>query len=191
MNGSWRTVDIVVTAAIAVAFGVVFWAWNLVWAAATPAFAAVPPAQNVLYGVWLAAGVVAGLVVRRPGAAFFGEVVAAFVSLFLGSQWGLDAALSGVVQGAGAEIGFALARYRAWNLPVSVLAAVLAALGAWIHDISFYYPSLSLGDQLVILVVMAISAAAIAGAGSWWLVEGLAQTGVLARLPSGRLQRRV
>ncbi|TMG62871.1 MAG: hypothetical protein E6H87_03580, partial [Chloroflexi bacterium] len=39
---SWRTVDIVVAAAIAIAFGVVFWAWNQVWAAATPAFVAIP-----------------------------------------------------------------------------------------------------------------------------------------------------
>jgi len=35
---------------------VVFWAWNALWAAATPAFVAVPPAQNILYGTWLAAG---------------------------------------------------------------------------------------------------------------------------------------
>ena len=27
----WRTVDIVVTAVLGVAFGVVFWAWNLVF----------------------------------------------------------------------------------------------------------------------------------------------------------------
>jgi len=113
---SWRTVDIVVTAAIAVAFGVVFWAWNALWAAATPAFLAVPPAQNILYGTWLAAGVVAGLVVQKPGAALFAELVAASVSLILGSQWGLDAALSGLFQGAGAELGFAVFRYRRWDL---------------------------------------------------------------------------
>ena len=122
-SNSWRTVDIVVTAAIAVAFGVVFWAWNLVWSAATPAFAALPPAQNLLYGVWLIPGVLAGLVVRKPGAALFAELVAASVSLIIGSQWGLDAALSGLVQGAGAELGFLLARYRVWNLGTALLAA--------------------------------------------------------------------
>ena len=41
----WRTVDLVVTAVLGVAFGVVFWAWNALWAAATPAFLAIPPAQ--------------------------------------------------------------------------------------------------------------------------------------------------
>ena len=69
------------TAAIAVAFGVVFWAWNALWAAASPIFVAAPPAQNILYGTWLAAAVVAGLVVQKPGAALFAELVAASVSL--------------------------------------------------------------------------------------------------------------
>jgi len=188
---SWRTVDIVVTAAIAVAFGVVFWAWNALWAATGPAFAAVPPAQNILYGTWLAAGVVAGLVVQKPGAALFAELVAASVSLILGSQWGLDAALSGLFQGAGAELGFALFRYRRFDLIAAALAAALAAVGAWIHDTPLYYAELPLADQLVIGVFMLVSAVIIAGIGSAWLVRALVQTGVLAQFPSGRAQQRI
>ena len=188
---SWRTVDIVVTAAIAVAFGVVFWAWNALWAATGPAFAAVPPAQNILYGTWLAAGVVAGLVVQKPGAALFAELVAASVSLILGSQWGLDAALSGLFQGAGAELGFALFRYRRFDLFAAALAAALAAVGAWIHDTPLYYAELALVDQLVIGAFMLVSAVIIAGIGSAWLVRALVQTGVLAQFPSGRTQQRI
>jgi energy-coupling factor transport system substrate-specific component len=188
---SWRTVDIVVTAAIAVAFGVVIWAWNALYAAATPLFVTVPPAQNILYGTWLAAAVVAGLVVQKPGAAFFAEVVAAAVSLILGSQWGLDAALSGVFQGAGAELAFALFRYRRWDLIAALLAAILSAVGAWLHDTPLYYAALPLADQLVILVIMLVSAVVIAGLGSWWLVRALVQTGVLAQFPSGRSQQRI
>jgi energy-coupling factor transport system substrate-specific component len=188
---TWRTVDIVVTAAIAVAFGVVFWAWNALWAAATPAFVAVPPAQNILYGTWLAAGVVAGLVVQKPGAALFGELVAASVSLILGSQWGLDAALSGLFQGAGAELAFALLRYRRFDLTAALLAAALAAVGAWIHDTPLYYAELPLVDQLVIGAFMLVSAVVIAGIGSAWLVRALMATGVLAQFPSGRAQQRI
>jgi energy-coupling factor transport system substrate-specific component len=188
---SWRTVDIVVTAAIAVAFGVVFWAWNALWAATTPAFVAVPPAQNILYGTWLAAGVVAGLVVQKPGAALFAELVAASVSLVLGSQWGLDAALSGLFQGAGAELGFAIFRYRRFDLIAAALAAALAAVGAWIHDTPLYYAELPLVDQLVIGAFMLVSAVIIAGIGSAWLVRALVQTGVLAQFPSGKAQQRI
>ena len=49
----WRTVDIVVTAVLGVAFGVVFWAWGLLWNSTGPAFAAFPPGQAFMYGVWL------------------------------------------------------------------------------------------------------------------------------------------
>jgi energy-coupling factor transport system substrate-specific component len=188
---SWRTVDIVVTAAIAVAFGVVFWAWNALWAAASPAFLAVPPAQNILYGTWLAAGVVAGLVVQKPGAALFAELVAASVSLILGSQWGLDAALSGLFQGAGAELAFALFRYRRWDIAAALFAAALSAVGAWLHDTPLYYAALPHIDQLVIGAFMLVSALIIAGVGSWWLTRALVRTGVLAQFPSGRSQQRI
>jgi energy-coupling factor transport system substrate-specific component len=188
---TWRTVDIVVAAAIAIAFGVVFWAWNQVWAAATPAFVAIPPAQNILYGVWLVPAVLAGLIIRKPGAALFTELVAASVSAILGSQWGLDTLVSGALQGVGAEVVFFVARYRVWTVFVAVIAAVGTALAAWLHDTPLYYADLGLNAQLVILVFMALSAVVIAGVGSWLLMRSLVQTGVLSQFPAGRAQERI
>jgi len=188
---SWRTVDIVVAAAIAIAFGVVFWAWNQVWAAATPAFVAIPPAQNILYGVWLVPAVLGGLIIRKPGAALFTELVAASVSAILGSQWGLDTLLSGALQGLGAEIVFLGVGYRRWTIAIALIAAVGTAIAAWIHDTPLYYADIGLGPQLVILVFMVVSAIVIAGIGSWLLMRSLVQTGVLAQFPAGRSQQRV
>ncbi len=190
-NWSWRTVDIVVAAAIAIAFGVVFWAWNQVWAAATPAFVAIPPAQNILYGVWLVPAVLGGLIIRKPGAALFTELVAASVSAILGSQWGLDTLVSGALQGLGAEIVFLVLGYRRWTIAVALIAAVGTAIAAWIHDTPLYYADIGLGPQLVILVFMIVSAIVIAGVGSWLLMRSLVQTGVLAQFPAGRAQQRV
>jgi energy-coupling factor transport system substrate-specific component len=188
---TWRTVDIVVAAAIAIAFGVVFWAWNQVWAAATPAFVAVPPAQNILYGVWLVPAVLAGLIIRKPGAALFTELVAASVSAILGSQWGLDAVVSGALQGLGAEIVFLVVGYRRWTIAVALIAAIGTAIAAWVHDTPLYYADYGLGPQLVILAFMVVSAIVIAGIGSWLLLRSLVQTGVLAQFPAGRAQQRV
>jgi energy-coupling factor transport system substrate-specific component len=190
-NWTWRTVDIVVAAAIAIAFGVVFWAWNQVWAAATPAFVAIPPAQNILYGVWLVPAVLAGLIIRKPGAALFTELVAASVSAILGSQWGLDAVVSGALQGLGAEIVFLVVGYRRWTIAVALIAAIGTAIAAWIHDTPLYYADLGLSAQLVILAFMVVSAIVIAGVGSWLLTRSLVQTGVLAQFASGRAQQRV
>lgn len=188
---TWRTVDIVVCAAIAVAFGVVFWAWNLVWAAASPAFLAFPPSQYLLYGIWLLPGVLGGLVVRRPGAALFTELVAASVSALIGSQWGLDTVISGALQGGAAELVFALGRYRSWGLVTAALAGAAAGVAAWLHDMPLYYPELPLAGQLAFLPFMLVSAAAVAGVGAWLLWRSLVATGALSAFPSGRAQPRV
>lgn len=129
-TGSWRTVDIVVAAVIAVAFGVVFVAWNALWTATAPLFVALPASQATIYGVWLMPGVLVALIVRKPGAALFGGIVSATVSALIASQWGLYAVLSGALQGGGAELAFAIGLYRYWSLPIAVLAAALAGIGA-------------------------------------------------------------
>src|SRR6185369_7284313 len=130
----WRTRDIVVAAVIGVAFGVVFWAWGVAYAAVEPAFAFAPPLRDLMYGVWLMPAILAPLVIRKPGAALFAEMVAAGVSALLGSQWGPDTLLSGFVQGAAAELVFAFVVYRRWSLPILAVAAVASAAAAWAHD---------------------------------------------------------
>jgi energy-coupling factor transport system permease protein len=191
MNSSWRTVDIVVTAAIAVAFGVVYWAWGFLYSAISPLFAFYSPANSVVDGMWLVAGVLAGLVVRKPGAALFAELVAASIEAALGGQWGLDTIVSGAVQGFGAEIVFAAARYQVWNLGIAVVAAVASAIAGWLHDVPIFYADLTVADWIALLVIYVVSATIIAGVGSWWLMRALAQSGVLAQFPSGRAQTRV
>ncbi len=187
----WRVVDIVVAAVIAVAFGVVFLAWNALAFATLPLFAFLPPAQAILNGLWLLPGVLVGLIVRRPGAALFGGLVSATVSVLLGSPYGADALISGAIQGAGAEVGFAIGRYRRWTLPFAILAGVLAALFATPHDVIVYYPDADAAIWVVYAVATAISGAIVAGIGSWLLVQALVGTGVLRDFAVGRGQREI
>lgn len=191
-SSSWRTVDIVVAAVISVAFGVVFWAWNAVWAATEPAFAALPAAQYLISGVWLIPGVLGGLIIRKPGAALFCELLAATVSALIGSQWGLDTLVSGVVQGGAAElVFFALGRYRNWSLTIAIVAGLASAAAGWLHDMVVYYPELGISGWALFVPFYLISAAIIAGIGSYVLVRSLAQTGVLASFAAGRTQSRI
>jgi len=190
-TASWRTVDVVVASAIAVAFGVVFWAWGNLWNATSGAFTAFPPAQGFMYGVWLMPAVFGALVVRKRGAAIYTELVAAIVSALLGTPWGLFVVAYGLVQGVAAEIVFALLLYRSWRLPTAVLAGAVAGLAAAMLDLLFYYPDWAGDWKLAYAGLLAVSAAAIAGAGSWLLVRSLAATGVLAPFASGRDQARV
>ena len=190
-TGRWRTVDIVVASAIAVAFGVVFWAWGNLWNTMSPAFTGFPPAQGFMYGVWLMPAVLGALVIRKRGAAIYTELVAAVVSALLGTAWGLSVVAYGLVQGAAAEIVFAFALYRSWRLTTALLAGAVAGLSAAMLDILFYYEPWSGGWQLSYAALLAVSAAVIAGAGSWLLVRALARTGVLSPFASGADQVRV
>lgn len=176
----WRTRDIVVTAVIAVAFGVFFWAFGAAWSG----LGVLGPAQNIFYGLWLLPAIVAPLIVRKPGAAFFAETVAAALSALLGAQWGVDTLLSGIMQGAAAEAVFAIAGYRRYGLPVVVAASVASGLAAFVHDWWFYYRAVSADALLLIALFMVLSAVAFLPAAAILLVRSLRQAGVLEGFPS-------
>ena len=184
----WRTVDIVVASSLAVAFGVVFWAWGQLWNTTAAAFAGFPPAQGFMYGVWLVPGVLGALIIRKPGAAVYTMVVASLVSALLGTPWGLQVVVYGLVEGAAPELVFAFLAYTSWRLPTAVVAGAVAGAAAALLDIVFYYPAWSGQWQLAYTGVLMLSSAVIAGLGSWLLVRTLARTGVLAPFAAGREQ---
>ena len=181
---AWRTRDIVVAAVIGVAFGVVFWAWGLAWSAFAPLNSIFPVLRDSLYAIWLVPAVLAPLIVKKPGAALFAEMVAAALSALLGSQWGIDTLLSGFVQGAAAEIVFGFTLYRNWSPAVLALAAIASAAAAWAHDWVLYYGDVSLDLQLIRLVLMAISAIVFVAFGSILLERALRGAGVLEGFPA-------
>ena len=190
MNHRWRTIDIVVASVIAVAFGVIFWAWGLLWNG--PADAIPLPFRAVLYGVWLVPAVLGGLVVRKPGAAFYTLTLAALVSVALGTSWGWTLVLQGPIEALAAELAFAIFAYRAWNLPVALLAAVLAGVAASVYDAVVWYGGTSWATmRLPYIAITALSSLVVAGLGSVYLTRALAQTGVLDRFASGRARAAV
>jgi energy-coupling factor transport system permease protein len=190
---SWRTVDIVVASVIAVAFGVVMWAWNVfAYPGVSAAFTAFPQLGSVYGGIWLLPGVVGALVIRKPGAAVYTELVAATVSAILpGAQWGLSIIYYGLLEGLAPELVFLATRYRRFGPATAALAGAAAGAALWLLDISLYYPVWSAGWKLVYGAVAVPAAAVVAGLGGWLLVRALARTGVLAPFASGREQRPV
>ncbi|MCW2583631.1 MAG: hypothetical protein JWQ53_2421 [Klenkia sp.] len=184
---TWRTVDIVTTAVLGVAFGVVFWAWNLVFGVLAAPLDFFPPLSAVLNGVYLMPGVVAGLLVRKPGAAVFASGLAAAVSLLLGSPYGGIIIVYGLVQGLGGEIGFLLTRYRSFGWGTAVLAGVTAGLSTSILDTSLYYADLGFWAYKVPYTVFTVlSSVLLAGVVGLLLVRALARTGALSSFASGR-----
>ncbi len=183
----WTVSDIVVASTLAVASGVIFWGWNLSYHAVSTLFTAYPPAASLVAGMWLFPAVLGAVIIRKPGAAIYCEMVAAAVSALLGSQWGLGVLLSGFVQGLGAELIILAFLYRRFTVDVAILAGAAAGLMGGINEnfIAAYYQYSAVGTA-VHIGGFAVSGAIIAGLLPWLAARGLAATGVLGPLKSRR-----
>lgn len=190
----WRVVNIVTAAVLGAVMGVIFLLWNQVgYAGFTALDALTPGVGGIVSGVWLMGGPLGALVIRKPGAAIFVETLAAVVSMALGSQWGAEALIAGLIQGAGAELAFALFRYRRFGPGVAALSGSFAAVGAMLLEgVTSGNFAKSFLFNLIYWSATITSGIIIAGLGSYFLVRALAKTGALNRFASGRdLQKRV
>lgn len=190
MKKRWSTREIVVGAVLAVATGFVFWGWGLLWSTVIEPFV-IFPFSYFLVGTWMLAGVLVPYVIRRPGAALFGELVAAFISMLPGNQWGLATMLSGLVQGFGSEVVFASFGYRRFGLGVLMLAGAVAGVFSITLDSFFYsyWPQFSAGAIGAGYVFVAASGAVLGGFVAKLLGDALARTGVFSGLAIVRNRR--
>ncbi len=193
----WRTVDILTIAFLGAALGVAFWGWGVFYNGPVTALKiGYAPLMGLFVGPWFLAGVVGGLVVRRPGAALFCEVVAALVSMLPGTEWGATVLISGVLQGLGAELVFAIFGYKAFSVAVAALAGALSAPLQWGFEVMTlpaggggWYAEWVLRDKVVYLGAMMLSGAVIAGVLGSLLVRALARAGALSAFPPGQEHR--
>lgn len=189
---SWRVNDIVIASVLAVACALVFWVWNnAIYPATDAAMVAAPQFKSIIGGGWLIGGVLGGLVIRKPGAALYTELLAAFISAFIGSAaFGLTVIYSGLIQGIGAELVFAALMYKRWGLAPAMLSGAVAGLFMGVYESLVFYPEFLLSSHITYIICGVISGTLIAGVGSWLLTNAMAKTGVLSSLASGRQPRR-
>ncbi len=182
----YRTVDLLVTVLIGAAFGIAFLGYGQLYTLIGPLTAAFKPAEGLLAGIWFLPAVLAALLVRKPGAALLAEMVAAVLSMLLGSQWGWGTAVSGLMQGGGVELAFLLTRYRRFTLPVAVLGGVLSALLEWGWEKVAYYQEMSWAFSGTMLAFFLLSGALLCGVLGWAASRALIATGAVDSLASGR-----
>lgn len=185
---AYRTIDLVTAALLGVGFGAVFWAWDQLYPAPYAAVSAVfAPLAGLLGGPWLLAGVAGGLMVRRPGAALFTELVAAALEATLGNTWGWTTVISGGLQGLGVELVLALFLWRRFGPGVAMLAGLAsAALEVVGYEWWAYVADWSWGSKLAYLATFGISGALVAGLGGLFIVRGLARAGAVNAMPPGQ-----
>jgi energy-coupling factor transport system substrate-specific component len=183
----WRSIDLVSTAVIGVVFGVAYWGWSSAYTALYSPFTGfIGSSVGLLGGPWLIAGVVGGLVVRRPGAALFAELLAAAVEALLGNEWGWATLISGTLQGLGVEVALGIFLFRRFGWPVAMLGGALAATFEFFYEWHAYWQGTTLDFKLGYWVYFGLSGALVAGLGGWALTRALAMTGAIDALPAGR-----
>ncbi len=188
--GRWRTIDLLTCAFIGVAFGVVYWAWGIAYEVPNTAISTgFPPLGALTNWPWLMAGIVGGLMIRRPGAAFFAELLAAVVSMLVGTQWGAATFWSGVVEGLGVELAFALLAYRSFGPVAAALAGALSGAAEAVFEWYSYWQDWGWDYKVAYLGLLAASGAVFAGLLSWLLVRALAAAGALQAFPPGQESR--
>lgn len=186
----WRAADIALGAALAAAFGVIFWGFNFVYFPISGVLKAVLPGlASVTHAIWYFSGPVALLLIRKPGAAIYVNIVGGVVETLLGNSFDFRFVIvSALLQAVFSEIPFALTRYRVYNLPLTVAAGFLTALEYAFYLLFFKYHAVSLFSARGIIHVISeiVGGVLIAGLLSWFLFKALQATGALDRFASGR-----
>jgi len=175
----WRTSDILITAAIGVVFGVIFMFADGLWDVTAPLFTWFPPAQALIYGLWLVPGVLAPYLTRKAGAGVLAEVVGSLVELISGLGGGGLLLLYGLAQGVAAEIGYAIFGYRMWRRINPFIAGATAGIAPAILDNLIANRGWAFGWQLSYGIAAVISTSLVGGALSLVLHAALRSSGAL------------
>lgn len=175
--------DVILMASLGLIFAIVYLAVFNVGMAISTALTTTGFADfafDIIYGVWFMAGTMAAYIIRKPGAAVITEVLASVIELLLGNSGGVAVVITGLIQGAGTELGFAAFRYKKWNFASMSLASVLSGIFIYFYELYYlqYYmlaPMMHVGH----LVIRSISAVVFSAVICMLAGNGLARTGVM------------
>lgn len=184
----WTTLDIVMVAVIGVVFSLLYWAYNLLYAFLVPFLSASPVTAQAFVGFWFIAGIVSAYIIQKPGAGFLGEVIAAIISMFLGSIWGVWVLISGLVQGAATEAVFAAYKWKKFNYLTLILSGIFTGIVSFFFPESltegyFSYKPLIIVAMIIVRLASSVVLASILGKA---ITDGVVKTGVLRNFKIGK-----
>lgn len=168
--------DILVTVLISVIFAVIY---NLWWVA----YYTVQPLglhlDQLMYGMWFAAAVVAYLIIPKMGIALIAEFAAGAGETIIMGRFDIPTIIYALLQGLACEIVFAIFKYQSRAFMVSVLAGMAAAIISFPVDWYYGYLNEVAAWNLILLIIFRLlSGAVLAGVFPYYLVKALEKTGV-------------
>ncbi|MFC7063486.1 ECF transporter S component [Halobacillus seohaensis] len=176
MGKGLKLTDILVTIIIALIFGMIYKLWGPLYGVVSTFGLQL---EQLIYGMWFIAAIVAYLIIRKPGVALLAEVAAAQGEFIFGGEWGVATLIFGIGQGLAAELIFAAFRYKRFDMFVASLAGVASAFAS--IGIDYYYGyigDLALWNLLIMFGARMIGAILISGIFAYLIVQALEKTGV-------------
>ncbi|MCS0824990.1 ECF transporter S component [Cytobacillus firmus] len=189
MLEKWKLREVIVLSVLAVVFAVVYLVFMQFGNVLYGMFGLI--GYDLIFGIWFIVSIIAAYIIRKPGAAFLSETIAAAIEVMIGNAVGPRLILSGMIQGIGAEAVFAATKwnnYRTWVLIVAGMGSSVTSF-IWGYFISGY-AALSPGYVTAMFFVRLVSGALLAGLLGKWMSESLAKTGALNSFPIGKELRR-
>ena len=176
MSRGLKLTDILVTIVISIGFGILYKIWGPLYYAVKPLGLHI---DQLIYGMWFMAATVAFLIIRKPGVALLAEIAASSGEFLMGSEFGLEVLLYGVVQGLFAEVAIAAFRYKRFDLVVVSLAGISSCIGSLIMDFyKGYVGDLATWNLTLFIALRIIGSILFTGLFAVSLVKALEATGV-------------
>lgn len=168
--------DILVTVLIAVIFAVIYNIWWVAYYTVQPIGLHI---DQLMYGMWFAAAVVAYLIIPKMGIALIAEFAAGAGETIVMGRFDIPTIVYAILQGLACEIVFAIFKYKSRAFIVSVLAGMAAALISLPVDWYYgYLNEVATWNLILLIVFRLISGALLAGVFPFYLVKALDKTGV-------------
>jgi energy-coupling factor transport system substrate-specific component len=185
---NWRLKEVIVMAALSVVFGVVYLAFLPVGGVLVGFMG--PIGYEPIFGIWFIVSIITAYIIRKPGAAFVSETIAATIEVMLGNGLGPIIILVGMIQGIGAEAVFAATKWKKYTLGVLMLAGMGSAVTSFIWGMfQGGYIAYAPSYILAMFVIRLISGALIAGWLGKVISDALAKTGVLSSFALGKIYK--
>ncbi|MCJ1655306.1 ECF transporter S component [Staphylococcus sp. NRL 16/872] len=168
--------DILVTVLISFIFGLVYKGVGLTVAALKPLGLHL---DQIAYGLWFIAAIVAFLIIRKPGVALLAELAAGSGETILSGDINMSILLHSLAQGLACEIIFLIFKYKSTKLAVTMLAGATAGIFTipidWIFN---YLGNMAMWNIILLYSIRIVSGTLLSGALGYYIVKALEKTGV-------------
>lgn len=176
----WKTKEVVITAILGAVVGVLFTLMDFAYMPLSAVLGVV--FMELTFGFYMLSPLLPMYIVRKPGAAVFGALVAALVNILLGSPYGIQLILANLLEGIAVEIGFFVVTKYKGSLANFVVSGILGAVFVFCRDFIVFYGAQFQSFMIPLMIVRLLSSVIIGMLLVKLITAALRKTGVLKGL---------